>query len=143
MNLMFAAPCVPVPGYFSVSQEPVRSIVNGPRFRILEQRMGLGIYTKAGLKRHGLLRRVPARDEVLGAVEAAVRAKVADELAARMLRFERHEHTLGVCLDLTAELLEFVWDPKGIIVASAKTSTTGPGHHAHVVDMVKHVGAAL
>ncbi|MBN2583233.1 MAG: hypothetical protein JXL80_09200 [Planctomycetes bacterium] len=105
--------------------------------------MGLGFLVKADVPGRGLLRRRPSQNALFSEICAAIRSLTSDPLMARMFITHTDEHTLSVTLHPCAEPVEFLWQPDQTIEVSAKTSTVGPGYHAHVVDLLNRVGSEL
>jgi hypothetical protein len=102
--------------------------------------MGLEIKTSAEIPRLRLLGRRPPRDQILSEVSTAVMQAVADPLLRSLVRREIRAHTLAVHLHPVAEPIYFTWAPEGKLWASAKTSTSGPGYHAQVIDILRSIG---
>lgn len=95
--------------------------------------MGLGVYIEAPL---GPLR-LRLRD--LEAVAAAARQAIDEPLLAELARIiAESENEIGLWLHPSAEPISFRLDP-GALTASCKSSTTGPGYHAYVVEMLERM----
>jgi hypothetical protein len=105
--------------------------------------MGLGFLTKAGIQGRGLFRGKPGRDAIFRDIRQAIMDDADDPLFRRLISTSVEEHTLFVTLHPCAEPVEFVWKPAGEIVVSDKTSTVGPGYHAHVIDLLERLGREL
>ncbi len=105
--------------------------------------MGLGFIVKADVPRHGPLRRKPSRNALFSDICAAIQNATTDPLMARMIASSVDQHTLSVVLHPCEEPVEFVWQPDQTILASAKTSTVGPGYHAHAVGLLNKIGSEL
>jgi hypothetical protein len=105
--------------------------------------MGLGLLVEAAIPGRGLFRRRPSRDRLFSDICEAVRSCIEDRLLAQMIQTSSREHTLSIVLHPTAEPLEFIWNPSQSLQVSAKTSTVGPGYHAHVVGLLRHLEAEL
>ena len=105
--------------------------------------MGIGLYVQAKVKGHGLFGRKPGRDRVFSDLKKTITDFVSDPLMRELLAFGSHEHTLYVRLHPSAEDVEFIWQPDQSLRASAKTSTTGPGYHAFLIDLLQHIGEMM
>jgi hypothetical protein len=105
--------------------------------------MGLGFSVEAAVPARGMFRRKPGRDRLFSNIRDAIHEYVDDPLMARMLRASSRDHTLSVVLHPCAEPVEFLWSPNQSLRASAKTSTVGPGYHAHVIEMLRQIGTTL
>jgi hypothetical protein len=79
-------------------------------------------------------------DEILGQMEAWVRAYAADLAPETRIGFSEDQPTLFCKLHPAAEDLYLYLIDLDHFVASAKTSTVGPGFHIFVCDMVKKLG---
>jgi hypothetical protein len=102
--------------------------------------MGVGVCATASIpKQDG---RAPTRDALLAAVRAAVEGAVTEPALEPYVEFFNDEHALRVTLHPHAEPLTFEWSPDQRLSAMVKTSTTGPGFHAFVVEIMDRVSEA-
>lgn len=92
--------------------------------------MGLGFQISADLRNTA---------GMLEMIDAAIRSVLTEPLDRLLLQAEEEGGVLYVQLHPAEEPVEFILDG-GSIVASAKTSSAGPGYHAWVVDLVEEIG---
>lgn len=97
--------------------------------------MGLGIGVRAALPRG------KRGSAVLKAIAEAAAGAVRDEVMGAWLQVGEGPEGVAVHLFPAAEPLEFT-AADGFVTAMAKTSTTGAGYHAEVVELVDRIGRA-
>jgi hypothetical protein len=99
--------------------------------------MGLGIGVTAPIPRQGS--RAIKWPTLADQLESAIREELSDPIDTLFLEIESDDESLHATIHPGAEPLEFVPDGEHIGVM-AKTSTLGPGYHAHVVDLINRIG---
>jgi hypothetical protein len=103
--------------------------------------MGLGFQTSAKPVR-SFLRSKPDRPKTLAGIAKAAKDFVAQEAwLARISNIQTEENWLTVSLHPVAGDVLFAWEDDGRVVASAKTSITGPGFHAKALDLMDFIHA--
>jgi hypothetical protein len=105
--------------------------------------MGIEFLVEADIPGQGIFHRKPGRDRLFSAICNVIREYINDPLMARMVQIDKNDEVLAVTLHPCAEPIEFTWKSKHTLQASTKTSTVGPGYHAHVIEILRHVGATL
>jgi hypothetical protein len=105
--------------------------------------MGLGFCVQSSIPARGIFHRKLSRDSLYAEIADAIRKYVKDPLAASLLSFQSQEHSLYVTLHPGAEFLEILWSPEQWIQVSAKTSTIGPGYHAFLIALLRHLETVL
>ncbi len=98
--------------------------------------MGIGVYIQAPVRPAGPTGKQPGRDVLFRRVIQAFRDATGDDLLREMIGFQQVQHHMYVSLHPAAETVEFVWQPSGTLAVSVKTSSAGPGFHAHLVDLL-------
>lgn len=99
--------------------------------------MGLGLSVVAEVPRRGLLRGTPTREQLFQDLAEAV-AEFARRQPSPLREWQRSwvsDDVLYVTLAPVEENVEFRL-ADGHVACAAKTSTAGPGYHAHLVDVL-------
>ncbi|MGE0212378.1 MAG: hypothetical protein AB7S41_11835, partial [Parvibaculaceae bacterium] len=104
--------------------------------------MGLSIEISAKVPRQGLLRRLKGRADTLSDIESVCRSFVAEQQLEDIWTFERRDNSLWMELHSVEEPLHLSLEGDRLSL-SARTSTAGPGYHAHVVDIIDQLGRVL
>lgn len=103
--------------------------------------MGLGIYVQADLPTSPL-GEDRARAQLFERIAQNVLSGLPDHVCRQWLEIQEHAGVLYLQLHPAAEPLEISLPDSGLVAASIKTSTTGPGFHAAVVKLLNHIGSA-
>src|SRR5262245_10459837 len=102
--------------------------------------MGLGIRIGATIPPRGLLRRRAAPGEVFRSIGESISQVIGHPLHQHLARITVDEQGVDARLHPAEEPVEFRLDESGMLVASAKTSSAGPGYHAFLVDLLDGLG---
>jgi hypothetical protein len=105
--------------------------------------MGIGVYIQAPVRPAGHTGKPPGRDILFRRVIQAFQDATRDDLLGKMISYQQVQHRLYVSLHPAAETIELVWHPSGTLAVSVKTSSAGPGFHAHLVDLLEAAGREI
>ena len=106
--------------------------------------MGVGLFLTGRYGRGGILSRPPAPAEWLPEVESWVRSHCADPLLSMSRgQDQRGAPALYLRLHPSAEAVDIILTGRGRLLVSAKSSTTGPGYHFYVSDVLCRLGSEL
>lgn len=100
----------------------------------------MGLDLQAHAKR-GILRRRSWADLCEGISAAARDAE--DDLLRRLMHTSQGDGAFFVTLHPAEEPVRFFLDVGGALVCAARTSTAGPGYHAHLVEWLEALGRRL
>lgn len=102
--------------------------------------MGLGLYIGTRLAPARLRSTTAGEPEVLHALRDALPLAIGDLLHTHLSEMWRTEDGLAARLHPAEEAVEFRLEPAGLLTASAKTSSAGPGYHAFLVHLLEQLG---